>query len=116
MPVYDYKCQTHGVFFELATLENYDQPCACPQCGSASARVILLAPEFLDMAQEKRQAFATNEKAQNEPIFSTDLSRQIKKEDGGCGCSNHKKKGSRLMYTAQGDKFFPSARPWMISH
>lgn len=116
MPVYDYKCQSHGVFNQLATLDHYDQPCACPQCGEMAPRVILFNPEFLDMNKERRGAFETNEKAQSEPIYSTETTRQQSKADGGCGCSNHKKKGSRLMYTAQGDKFFPSARPWMISH
>ena len=116
MPVYDYKCATHGVFNELATMADFDKPCPCQQCGALSGRVIMLAPEFLDMAKERRAAFATNEKAQNEPIFSTDKSRQLSKHEGGCGCSNHKKRASNLMYTAEGNKFFPSMRPWMISH
>lgn len=71
---------------------------------------------FLNMPKERRQAFATNEKAQHEPVFSTDESRSIRKEDGGCGCGSHKKRNSKLMYTARGEKFFPSMRPWMISH
>jgi putative FmdB family regulatory protein len=116
MPVYDYKCKAHGVFHELATMADYDKPCACPQCGEMSARVIMIAPEFLNMDSERRKAFDTNEKAQHEPIFSTDQSRKVKKEDGGCGCGDHKKRNSKLMYTAQGEKFFPSMRPWMISH
>lgn len=116
MPVYDYKCQTHGVFHELATMEDRQKPCACPQCGAPSARIIMIPPQFLDMDKDKRQAYAANEKAQHEPIVSTDSSRKIRKEDGGCGCSNHRKKSSNLMYTATGEKFFPSMRPWMISH
>lgn len=116
MPVYDYKCAIHGVFNELATVADFNKPCACPQCGALCGRVILLAPEFLDMAKERRAAFETNERAQNEPIFSTETTRQHSKHDGGCGCSNHKKRSSNLMYTAEGNKFFPSMRPWMISH
>jgi len=116
MPVYDYKCQTHGVFHELATMADHDKPCACPQCGAMSGRVIMIAPELLAMPKERRKAFETNEKAQHEPIFSTDATRKVDKRDGGCGCSDHKKRNSKLMYTAQGEKFFPSARPWMISH
>lgn len=116
MPVYDYKCQSHGVFHELATMADHDKPCACPQCGAMSPRVIMIPPEFLNMAKERREAFATNEKARHEPTFSTEASRQVKKEDGGCGCGSHKKRNSKLMYTARGEKFFPSMRPWMISH
>lgn len=116
MPVYDYKCQEHGVFFELATMDDHAKPCPCPQCGKASARVIMIAPEVLAMAPERRKAFQTNEKARHEPIVSTTETRSVKKADGGCGCGEHRKKPSKLMYTAQGDKFFPSMRPWMISH
>lgn len=116
MPVYEYKCKTHGVFSELATMEDHAKPCACPQCGELSGRVIALPPEFLNMEKERRQAFQTNEKAQHEPIFSTDATRKVHKRDGGCGCGDHKKRNSKLMYTARGEKFFPSMRPWMISH
>lgn len=116
MPVYDYKCPSHGVFHELATMADHAKPCSCPQCGVPAPRVIMVAPEFLNMDGDRRKAHQTNEKAQNEPIFSTDKSRLLKKEEGGCGCGDHKKRSSKLMYTAQGDKFFPSMRPWMISH
>ena len=71
MPVYDYKCTTHGLFYELNTMENSSKPCACPTCGALSARVIMIAPEFLSMKKENRDAHARNEKAMHEPIFST---------------------------------------------
>ncbi len=116
MPVYDYKCKTHGVFHELATMADHDKPCACPTCGEMAARVIMIPPEFLNMSAQRRAGFETNEKAQHEPIISTETSRSVRKEDGGCGCGNHKKRNSKLMYTARGEKFFPSMRPWMISH
>ncbi len=116
MPVYDYKCAEHGLFYELATLSDYDQPCACPQCGALSPRVLVLPPELLQMSKERKQAFATNEKAQHEPIVSSAASRAVTKADGGCGCGDHRKRPSKLMYTAQGEKFFPTMRPWMISH
>lgn len=118
MPLYDYKCATHGVFQELVPVDAYDQPCECPQCGALSARVILLPPEFLSMAAERRKAFETNERARHEPVFSN---REIradahKHQHGkGCGCHQPKRK-SNLFYTADGSKMFPSMRPWMISH
>ncbi len=117
MPVYDYKCLQHGIFNELATIEDAQKPSACPQCGELSGRVIMFAPEFLDMNSETRNAHATNEKAQHAPEFSTANRRKEDEQHArGCGCDHHKPSKSKLMYTAQGDKFFPSMRPWMISH
>ena len=122
MPVYDYKCTTHGLFHELNTMEASSQPCACPTCGSLSARVIMFAPEFLDMKQENRAAHSRNEKAMNEPVFSTpdyraeQKARREHKHGKGCGCGDKPIRKSALMYTADGNKMFPSMRPWMISH
>lgn len=123
MPLYDYKCAEHGVFQEMVMLADFDKPCACPQCGVQSPRVILFSPEFLAMAEERRKAFETNEKARHEPVFSNrsireDAQRELRKHKHApdCGCHSDKKRKSNLMYTADGSKIFPSMRPWMISH
>ena len=117
MPLYDYKCLDHGIFSELATIEQAHSPCACPTCGTLSGRIVMLPPEILNMDPAKRKAFATNEKARHEPVFSTAERRDSDTEHAnGCGCNTHKPGKSSLMYTAQGDKMFPSMRPWMISH
>lgn len=116
MPVYDYKCKDHGVFFELATMAQSQEPCACPQCGALSARIIMMPPEILTMDKDRKHAFATNEKSANEPSYSTKARRaEDDQHASGCGCSKNLSK-SKLMYTAQGEKMFPSMRPWMISH
>ncbi|GAB1264232.1 FmdB family zinc ribbon protein [Aurantivibrio infirmus] len=117
MPVYDYKCADHGVFHELASLDDHSKPAPCPQCKVLSGRVIMLAPNILAMAPEKKQAIERNERARHEPQHSTQDSRSenAEKLKHGCGCE-HKKRPSKLMYTAEGNKMFPSARPWMISH
>lgn len=118
MPLYDYKCTSHGVFQELVPLAAFDQPCACPQCGTLSPRVILFSPQFLAMAEERRKAFATNEKARHEPVFSNkEIREEASKHKHGkdCGCHSQQRK-SNLLYTADGSKVFPSMRPWMISH
>jgi putative FmdB family regulatory protein len=117
MPVYDYKCSQHGIFYELATMENHAQPASCPQCQQLSPRVIIMAPEVLDMSPLKKQAIETNEKAQHQPQFSTTDSRAENADrlKHGCGC-RHEKRPSKLIYTAEGNKMFPSMRPWMISH
>jgi len=134
MPVYDYKCKEHGLFHELGTMENSGDPKPCPQCRAMSARIVMIPPEILNMASEKRLAMQTNEEAQHQPIISTADSRAEaadrvayahkhghSKQSGGCGCSSeHKPENSALkqqvIFLPDGSKVFPSQRPWMISH
>lgn len=122
MPVYDYKCADHGLFYELASMEDSSKPMACPTCARLCARVIMLAPEFLDMKKENRLAYQRNETAMNAPVFSTpeyraeQKARREHKHGKGCGCGDKPIRKSHLMYTAEGNKMFPSMRPWMISH
>lgn len=97
-------------------MEQSQTPMPCPVCEELSARVVILAPSFLDMPAEKRHAIQTNEKSQHAPEFSTRERREHDHEHRhGCGCQAEKP-GSKLFYTADGDKMFPSMRPWMISH
>ncbi|MFT7561089.1 MAG: putative FmdB family regulatory protein [Flavobacteriales bacterium] len=116
MPVYDYKCKEHGVFNDLASMQESDKPCACPICSKLSPRIIRIAPTILDMAPEKRRAHETNEKSQHEPVFSNvDKRENDSQHKNGCGCEQNLRK-SNLIYTGKGEKMFPSMRPWMISH
>lgn len=125
MPVYDYKCQEHGIFHELATFEDSAKPMQCPHCEELAPRVLMIPPEVLDMSPVKRAAIEKNEAAQHNPKMSTIDSRAEDEErrkfeeklmhKKGCGCQNHKP-ASKLMWTADGKKMFPSMRPWMISH
>ena len=117
MPVYDYKCPEHGIFHELAMLRDHANPAACPTCQALSPRIIIMTPEILDMAPEKKKAMAINEAARHEPHHSTADTRAENAErlKHGCGCK-HEKRSSKLFYTAEGNKMFPSMRPWMISH
>ncbi|MFT5421422.1 MAG: putative FmdB family regulatory protein [Candidatus Endobugula sp.] len=117
MPVYDYKCADHGVFYELASMSESDQPATCPSCSKASARIIMLSPDILDMSPAKRLAEKTNERNQHEPAYSTKVRREEDhKHSNGCGSDARKVGKSNLLYTAHGEKMFPSMRPWMISH
>lgn len=116
MPVYDYKCKEHGVFNDLATLEDADKPCPCPTCGELAARIIRLPPTVLQMPTDKKKAHELNERNQHEPTHSTKARRKEDEQHArGCGCEK-KMNHSKLMYTAKGEKMFPSMRPWMISH
>lgn len=120
MPVYDYKCPDHGLFHELATFDDHDKPAICPKCQLLSPRVIIVPPQILDMAPAKRDEIARNEAAQHEPKFSNADSRAENEErlkhPKGCGCQHSKMNKSKLFWTADGKKMFPSMRPWMISH
>lgn len=133
MPVYDYKCAEHGVFHELAAVEQGDKPCACPSCGKLSARVIMIPPEILAMAPAKRSAMDKNEAATHQPIISTLDSRAEASErkafaekkghqhGRGCGCSHENASDTsalkkQVIFLPDGSKVFPSQRPWMISH
>ena len=117
MPVYDYKCKEHGIFYGLATVEDHSKPTACPNCGALSPRIILVAPNILTMPKNKKKAFEVNEKNKHEPTHSTGERRTLDHQHANtCGCSTHTVTKSKLMYTATGEKMFPSMRPWMISH
>ena len=117
MPVYEYKCKDHGVFYELAAMDESQEPKACPECSTMSPRIIRLAPEILDMSPSKRKAYETNERNSFEPSYSTKERRENDQvHSSGCGCSARKTNPSKMMYTASGEKMFPSMRPWMISH
>lgn len=117
MPVYDYKCQEHGLFHTLATVEDSDKPMACPTCESLSPRVIVLPRKIVNMDPATKAAHERNERASHEPVFSTADRRQHDKEHSrSCGCGSPKPGKAMLFYTADGKKMFPSMRPWMISH
>lgn len=124
MPLYEYKCPEHGVFQELASMDDHDKPQHCPQCQAMSARIVVLPPKIALLLKETREALERNEKAQHEPDVMTAAdyhqreaekqARHAHKHGSNCGCSQRRK--SNLMYTAEGNKMFPGMRPWMISH
>ena len=122
MPLYDYKCQDHGLFHALATMDEFDKPQPCPQCGVMSAKVIMLPSHLFKVDDSERKARDRNEQAMHSPILSTpeyraeEQARHEHRHGKGCGCAHQKLGKSKLFWTANGEKMFPSARPWMISH
>lgn len=133
MPLYDYKCREHGVFQELAPVAQGPEPCACPQCGSLSARVIVIPPQVLAMAPNQRKAKERQEQAKDGPLIMTpeehrerERERQARaRHKSGCGCHSPAKEVTerdisalkqQVVYLPDGSKVFPSQRPWMISH
>lgn len=124
MPLYDYKCREHGLFQDLATMDEHGAPKPCPSCGALAPRVILLPPEVLDPARVSVLAAARHERSTHAPILSTvdsraeqaERARHPRSRDCGCGTDQRPLGKAQLFYTADGKKMFPAARPWMISH
>ncbi|GJM03632.1 MAG: hypothetical protein DHS20C08_21330 [Rhodomicrobium sp.] len=46
MPTYEYNCKNHGSFTSNASINDFDQPQDCPECGIASPRNLLSAPQI----------------------------------------------------------------------
>ena len=113
MPTYDYECRDCGGFDALRSVSRRDEPAACPDCGTASPRVMSAAPRLALMAGSTRSAIETNERARHEPKSSKDYQRL--KHPSGCGCCSGAKRGATVT-AANGVKGAPSRRPWMISH
>jgi putative FmdB family regulatory protein len=113
MPTYDYECRDCGGFDALRSVSRRDEPAACPDCGTASPRVMSAAPRLALMAGSTRSAIETNERARHEPKSSKDYQRL--KHPSGCGCCSSAKRGATVT-AANGVKGAPSRRPWMISH
>ncbi|MDD2880538.1 MAG: zinc ribbon domain-containing protein [Rhodoferax sp.] len=113
MPTYDYACASCGGFDAFRSLAERNEPVACPDCGAASARVFATAPRLALMDSGTRHAMATNERARHEPQRSSEYARL--RHPPGCGCCSTA--GRKATVTApNGNKAFPSKRPWMISH
>lgn len=112
MPTYDYLCPQCGPFEALRRLADRDVPAPCPACKALSARAWLSAPMLADMPAERRQAMATNERAQHEPKRSGSYGRM---HPAGCSCCSSSRRGATVR-APDGSKAFPTRRPWMISH
>ena len=113
MPTYDYACPACGGFDAFRSLSQRNEGIACPACGAASARTMVSAPRLALIEGGTRLAMDTNERARHEPKRSGDYARL--KHPSGCGCCSPGKRGATLT-APNGNKAFPSKRPWMISH
>lgn len=113
MPTYDYRCEACGGFDAFRSLSERNEPIACPDCGRVSPRVMSAAPRLALLDGATRTALATNERARHEPRRSAEYARLA--HPAGCGCCSTGKR-SATVEAANGNKAFPSKRPWMISH
>jgi putative FmdB family regulatory protein len=119
MPTYDYACADCGGFDAFRSLAQRNDPAVCPDCGADSPRVFVSAPRLACLSGDTRVAMDRNEKARHEPRSSKDQGSYGRlKHPSGCGCCSTASKGIRsaTVTAANGNKAFPSKRPWMISH
>lgn len=111
MPVYEYECAAHGVFEEMHPMKQSHLPQPCPECGADASRVVLSAAAFATLSTAARRAHAINEASSHAPKSS----RQG--HGAGCSCcSGNKRRSPRTASGKNGERSFPSARPWMIGH
>jgi putative FmdB family regulatory protein len=113
MPTYDYACPNCGGFEAFRALNARNEAAVCPSCSAPSERVFVSAPRLALMTESTRSAMHTNERARHEPKRSGDYARL--KHPAGCGCCSSGKRGATVT-APNGNKAFPSKRPWMISH
>jgi len=110
MPVYEFACETHGLFEALRPMAAFREPCACPECGAAAPRVLVTAPRLATPDRGRIKAHAVNERSADSPL-------KLSEHGAGCSCcSGGSKKARPTMLRPDGARSFPSARPWMISH
>jgi len=118
MPVYEYECDTCGVFTALRKMSESAEPAQCDECGCDSPR-IMSAPRLAVMDKSQRVAHERNEKSAHDPKVA---------KRSSCGCT-----GSHTCKTSTKDNLAnrvspengraalqmqtkKTARPWMLSH
>lgn len=114
MPLYEYECESCGVFTSLRKMSEAHLSANCDVCGEASER-ILSVPSLALVAKTDRIAHERNEKSAHNPNFKTRSS---------CGCSGThtcNSNGGVKMDAKTGQPALQmqtkkTARPWMLSH
>jgi putative FmdB family regulatory protein len=115
MPVYEYLCDSHGVFTAMRPMSEYLDPQPCPDCTSPASRVMVSAPRVSGLSSRRKAAYAKNEQSQHAPL-SADAYKAG--HSAGCSCcsgSVRLRSGSKAR-SSRGAKSFVNKRPWMISH
>ncbi len=111
MPVYEYECNTCGVFSALRKMSESRLPAFCKACGEESRR-ILSVPKLAVMDKQQRTAHERNEKSAHVP-------KQTRRSSCGCTGShtcNTPKVNEETGKTAFQMQTKKTARPWMLGH
>ena len=80
MPTYDYECELCGPFTAMRPMAQFQDPCACPECGDGAPRTFLSAPAIASSDLRRRGAFAAIEAS------ATDQRRAAAAHPADCGC------------------------------
>ena len=96
MPLYEYDCESHGLFETMHSMHDADAPERCPSCGEQAPRV-LSAPRLACVSAHERKARDRNEKSRHEPRVARKKTAPQKEERPALQASHH-------------------ARPWAIGH
>ncbi|MBD9442659.1 FmdB family zinc ribbon protein [Pseudomonas sp. PDM04] len=115
MALYEYDCPDCGDFTALRPMADSALPCACPECGKPSLRVILSAPALATLAGHTRKAIAANERSAHAPKTVEEY-RDSARHPKGCGCCGPSRNVEPSKANPHGLKGKASGRPWMISH
>jgi putative FmdB family regulatory protein len=115
MPVYEYLCDSHGVFTAMRPMSEYLDPQPCPDCASSASRVMLSAPRVSGLSSRRKAAYAKNEQSQHAPL-SADAYKAG--HSAGCSCCSGsvRVRSGGTPRASGGAKSFVNKRPWMISH
>lgn len=112
MPVYEYACNTCGVFTALRKMSESSEPAFCQECGAESERIIS-APRLAVLGKTQRVAHERNEKSAHEPNVG-------RRSSCGCTgthtCSTTTKVNPETGKAALQMQTKKTARPWMLSH
>ncbi len=66
MPVYEFECETCGVFSDFRSIDERDVPAPCALCDQPAPRIIS-APNLAVMNPLQRMAAVRNERSRHEP-------------------------------------------------
>jgi len=112
MPVYEYECNTCGVFTALRKMSESSEPAFCQECGAESTR-IMSAPRLAVLGKALRSAHERNEKSAHEPNVG-------RRSSCGCTgshtCNTTTKVNPETGRAALQRQTKKTARPWMLSH
>jgi putative FmdB family regulatory protein len=112
MPVYEYECETCGVFTALRKMSESNEPAFCDECGCESPR-IMSAPRLAVLDKTQRVAHERNEKSAHDP-------KVAKRSSCGCTgshtCKSNTKVNQETGKAALQMQTKKTARPWMLGH
>lgn len=111
MPIYEYECESCGIFTELRTISDRNSPAWCPDCQTGAKRVIHSAPGTTWLGKKTVMMHEVNERSRHEPKTLEQYKSSV--HGAGCSCCSTNKKSTA---TSKNALKTGGSRPWMISH